>query len=352
MVEFVRSRILLFVSTHINLTILSNFWIKLMRLPLTFFDTKQTGDILQRINDHHRIENFITGTALQTFFSVINLAVFSIVLLMYNTKVFAVFFIGSLLYFLWIRFFLAQRRKLDYKKFAVASRENSMTMQMILGMREIKLNDAAHLKRWEWEGIQAALFKLNFKALSLNQYQQAGAFFINEGKNIFLTYLVATSVLEGQLTLGAMVAIQYIIGQLNSPVEQLISFTQQAQDAKISLERLNEIHQQEDEEPINKQFSKSLPANSTITFRNFSFTYRGAGNTPVLKNINLVIPEGKTTAIVGMSGSGKTTLLKILLKFYDAYAGEVKLGEIDFKHISPKFWRRQCGTVIDYSGLY
>lgn len=351
-VEFVRSRILLFVSTHINLSILSDFWIKLMRLPLSFFDTKQTGDILQRINDHHRIESFITGTALQTLFSVINLVVFSIVLLLYNTKVFTVFVIGSILYFLWIRIFLKYRRSLDYKKFAVASRENSVTMQLIQGMQEIKLNDAEHLKRWEWEGVQALLFKLNFKSLSLSQYQQAGAFFINEGKNIFVTYLVAKSVLDGQLTLGAMVAIQYIIGQLNSPVEQLIGFTQQAQDAKISLERLNEIHQLEDEEPANKQFIKSLPANQTIALKDFSFTYSGAGNTPVLKNINLTIPEGKTTAIVGMSGSGKTTMLKVLLKFYDNYKGEIKLGEADLKSMSPKFWRRQCGSVMQDSYIF
>jgi ATP-binding cassette subfamily B protein len=345
-VEFVRSRILLFVSTHINLSILSDFWIKLMRLPLHFFYAKQTGDILQRINDHHRIESFITGTALQTLFSVINLLVFSIVLLIYNTTVFVVFVIGSVLYFLWIRIFLKYRRTLDYKKFAVASRENSVTMQLIQGMQEIKLNDAEHLKRWEWEGIQASLFKLNFKSLSLNQYQQAGAFFVNEGKNILITYLVAKSVLDGQLTLGAMVAIQYIIGQLNSPVEQLIGFTQQAQDAKISLERLNEIHQQEDEEPVNKQFLKSLPEDMTITLKDFSFTYMGAGNAPVLKNINLVIPHGKTTAIVGMSGSGKTTLVKVLLKLYDAYQGEIKVGEADLRRLSPKFWRRQLGSVM------
>jgi ATP-binding cassette, subfamily B, bacterial len=345
-VEFVRSRILLFVSTHINLSILSDFWIKLMRLPLSFFDAKQTGDILQRINDHHRIESFITGTALQVLFSVINLAVFSVVLLTYDTTVFMVFVTGSALYFLWIRVFLKYRRSLDYKKFAVASRENATTMQLIQGMQEIKLNDAEHLKRWEWEGIQASLFKLNFKSLSLSQYQQAGAFFLNEGKNILVTYLVAKSVLDGQLTLGAMLAIQYIVGQLNSPVEQLIGFIQQAQDAKISLERLNEIHQLEDEEPVDKEFLKSLPSNKTIAFGDFSFTYSGAGNTPVLKNINLVIPEGKTTAIVGTSGSGKTTMLKVLLKFYDTYQGDIKIGESDLKHMSPKFWRRQLGSVM------
>lgn len=346
LVEFVRGRILLFISTHINLAILSDFWVKLMRLPVSFFDTKHTGDTLQRINDHHRIENFISNTALQTLFSVLNLIIFSVVLLQYNVLIFIIFSIGSILYFGWIRIFLKIRRELDYKRFAVSSKENSATMQLIYGMQEIKLNNAERMRRWQWEEIQAGLFKLNFKSLSVEQYQQAGAFFINEGKNIVITYLVAKSVLDGGLTLGAMLAIQYIIGQLNSPVEQLIGFTKTAQDAKISLERLNEIHRLEDEEPVDKQFIKTLPVDQTITFKDFSFTYSGAGNLPVLKNINLNVPAGKVTAIVGMSGSGKTTLLKVLLKFYEHYTGEIKLGETNLKYVSPSFWRGQCGCVM------
>ena len=345
-VEFIRSRILLFVSTHINLSILSDFWIKLMRLPLNFFDTKQTGDILQRINDNRRIETFITGTALQTIFSVFNLIVFSFVLLAYSTMIFIIFAAGSLLYFFWIRLFLKYRRTLDYKRFAVASKENSITMQLILGMQEIKLNNAEHLKRWEWEGIQASLFKLNFRSLSLSQYQQAGAFFINEGKNIFITYLVAVSVLNGQLTLGAMLAIQYIIGQLNSPVEQLIGFTQQAQDARISLERLNEIHELEDEEPSGTSFNNHVSDNTSIVFNNLNFTYPGAGNMAVLKTLNLSFPAGKVTAIVGMSGSGKTTILKLIQKFYENYTGEIKIGDTNIKYISPFFWRSISGCVM------
>ena len=345
-VEFIRSRILLFVSTHINLSILSDFWIKLMRLPLNFFDTKQTGDILQRINDNRRIETFITGTALQTIFSVFNLIMFSFVLLAYSTMIFIIFAAGSLLYFFWIRLFLKYRRTLDYKRFAVASKENSITMQLILGMQEIKLNNAEHLKRWEWEGIQASLFKLNFRSLSLSQYQQAGAFFINEGKNIFITYLVAVSVLNGQLTLGAMLAIQYIIGQLNSPVEQLIGFTQQAQDARISLERLNEIHELEDEEPSGTSFNNHVSDNTSIVFNNLNFTYPGAGNMAVLKTLNLSFPAGKVTAIVGMSGSGKTTILKLIQKFYENYTGEIKIGDTNIKYISPFFWRSISGSVM------
>jgi ATP-binding cassette subfamily B protein len=217
-----------------------------MRLPISFFDTKQTGDILQRINDHNRIEKFLTGSTLSTIFSVFNFFVFSIVLLLYNWQVYFIFCSGSLLYFLWIRLFLQQRRKLDYKNFALASKENATTMQLIHGMQEIKLNNAEAIRRWEWENLQAALFKLSFKGLSLSQYQQSGAFFINQSKNILITFFVSKAVIEGQLTLGAMMAIQTIIGQLSSPVEQLIGFMQQAQDAKISLERLNEIHTLDD----------------------------------------------------------------------------------------------------------
>ncbi len=345
-VEFIRSRILLFISTHINLAILSDFWIKLMKLPLHYFDTKQTGDIMQRLGDHRRIEGFITGTALQTLFSVFNLVVYSFVLLHFNSTIFMVFASGSMLYFLWIRLFLKFRRQLDYKHFAIASKENTMTMQLIQGMQEIKLNNAEHLKRWEWEGIQASLFKLNFKSLSLSQYQQAGAFFINEGKNIFITYLVAKSVVEGQLTLGAMLAVQYIIGQLNSPVEQLIQFTQQAQDAKISLERLNEIHQVKDEEPSEATFINYISDNHAIQFNNVNFTYAGAGNTPVLKNINATFPSGKVTAIVGMSGSGKTTILKLIQKFYDTNNGEIKVGDRSLNYVSPYFWRSITGSVM------
>ena len=369
-VEFIRSRILLYISTKINLAILSDFWIKLMKLPLSYFDTKMTGDIIQRIGDHKRIESFLTGSALSTLFSLFNLVIFSVVLLQYNTYVFGIFCAGSLLYFFWIKIFLRYRRSLNYKQFAIAAKENTATMQLIYGMQEIKLNGAEHLRRWEWEGLQAGLFKLSFKSLSLNQYQQAGAFFINEGKNILITFFVAKSVMEGQLTLGAMLAVQYIIGQLNSPVEQLISFTQQAQDAKISLERLNEIHQMEEEEPADKELAKQLPVHKSIHLNNLSFTYAGAGNEPVLKNINLIIPEGKTTAIVGMSGSGKTTLLKLLLKFYENYSGEIKIGEnaslqsknqsssfsppvggdrgagTNLKYISPKYWRSNCGSVM------
>ncbi len=345
-VEFIRSRLLLYISTHINASILSDFWVKLMKLPISFFDTKMTGDIIQRLGDHRRIESFLTGSTLNVLFSLVNLVLFSVVLLLYNKVIFFIFAIGSILYFFWIKVFLKYRRQLDFKRFAIASKENTATMQLIYGMQEIKLNSAEQLKRWEWENIQAQLFKLGFRGLSLSQLQQAGVFFINEGKNILITFFVAKAVLDGQLTLGAMIAIQYIIGQLNSPVEQLIGFVQSAQDAKISLERLNEIHGLEDEEPEDKTLLTHLPENKSLQLNNLSFSYPGAGNEPVLKDVNLTIPQGKVTAIVGMSGSGKTTMLKLLLRFYDVYQGEIKVGEPDLKYISPRFWRRQCGSVM------
>jgi ATP-binding cassette, subfamily B, bacterial len=345
-VDFVRSKILLHISTKTNISLLSDFWSKLMRLPLSFFDTKQTGDIIQRVGDHHRIEQFLTGSTLNTLFSIFSIIMFSFVLLNYNYSVFTIFSIGSLLYLFWVRLFLKYRRSLDYKRFEISSKENSATLQLIHGMQEIKLNNSENSYRWAWEDIQAALFKLNFRSLTLSQYQQAGALFINEGKNILITFFVAKAVLDGHLSLGAMLAIQYIIGQLNGPIEQLVGFTQQAQDAKISLERLNEIHQIKDEEPIEESFSHSLPSNKSISLNNLTFTYTGAGNEPVLKNLTLLIPEGKVTAIVGTSGSGKTTILKLLQKFYTHYKGEIKIGESNLKNISPKYWRSLCGNVM------
>jgi ATP-binding cassette subfamily B protein len=351
-VEFIRSRILLHISTRINISLLSGFWSKLLKLPMQFFDSKHPGDIIQRIGDHHRIENFLTGTALNTFFSIFNLLLFSFVLLNYNSSVFFVFAIGSVLYLLWISFFLKFRKQLDYKRFAVSAKENNATMQLVYGMQEIKLNNAENSFRWAWEGLQAGLFKLNFKSLSLSQYQQVGAFFINQGKNILITFLVAQLVVEAKLTMGMMLAIQYIIGQLNSPIEQIIGFSQQAQDANISLKRLNDIHGLDDEEPAHIQFYNFVPEDHSIHIKNLSFTYPGAGNEPVLRNINLIIPDGKVTAIVGTSGSGKTTLVKLLLHFYDSYIGDIYLQNTNFKTISPKFWRSISGAVMQDSFIF
>ncbi|MEP6610244.1 MAG: peptidase domain-containing ABC transporter [Mucilaginibacter sp.] len=345
-VEFIRSWILLHISTRINISILTDFLIKLMKLPMSFFDTKMTGDIMQRMNDQKNIQTFLTGSTLSTVFSMFNLVVFSVVLAYYNIGVFFVFAVSSALYIGWIVLFLKRRRALNYKSFEVSAKNQSSIVQLIGGMQEIKLNNCEQQKRWEWEHIQARLFKFNVKNLALSQYQQGGATFINEGKNILITFLSAQAVINGNLTLGAMVAVQYIVGQLSSPIEQLLGFIQGFQDAKISLERLNEIHQMDDEEPVNKEWSHTLPENKSLSLNKLTFRYPGAGNEPVLEEIDLQIPEGKTTAIVGMSGSGKTTILKLLLRFYEPQKGEIKVGEQSINNIGFKTWRGQCGVVM------
>jgi ATP-binding cassette, subfamily B, bacterial len=345
-VDFIRSWILLHISTRINISILTDFLIKLMKLPISFFDTKMTGDIMQRMNDQKRIESFLTGSTLSVVFSMFNLVIFAVVLAYYNINIFIIFAVSTVLYSLWVIAFLKKRRTLDFKRFDISSKNQSAMVQLINGMQEIKLNNCEQQKRWEWERIQAGLFRFNVKSLALGQYQQAGTFFINEGKNILITFLVAKSVIDGQLTLGAMMAVQYIIGQLNSPIEQMLGFIQQLQDAKISLERLNEIREMDDEEPLDKTFVKELPSDKSIALQNISFTYPGAGNEPVLSQINLHIPQGKTTAIVGMSGSGKTTILKLLLRFYEPGKGDIKVGNSYLNQISFRYWRGLCGVVM------
>ncbi|SOE19582.1 ATP-binding cassette, subfamily B [Spirosomataceae bacterium TFI 002] len=345
-IDFLRSWILLHISTRINLSILSDFLSKLLKLPVSYFESKQTGDIMQRIGDHRRIESFLTGTSLNVLFSMFNLVIFSFVLAYYHLTIFGVFVAASVLYSVWIVLFLRYRKVLDNKRFALSSQNQSSLISLVQAVPELKLNNATMRKRWDWENIQVKQFKLSMKSLALQQYQQVGALFINEGKNIFITFVAATAVVNGQMTLGAMMAIQYIIGQLNSPVEQLVGFIQHLQDAKLSLERLNEVHEMEEEEPAGKTFIHSLPSDKSINIENLNFTYPGAGNEPVLSDINLHIPEGKVTAIVGSSGSGKTTLLKLLLKFVQAQKGQIRIGSTQLNAISHDFWRMQCGTVM------
>lgn len=351
-VDFIRSWILYHISTRINISILTDFLIKLMKLPVSYFDSKRTGDIMQRMNDHLRIQNFLTGTSLSTLFSLFNLVIFSVVLVIYNMQIFFVFISASVLYTAWIIVFLKKRKLLDYKRFDIASAEQSKIVEIIQGMQEIKLYGCEKQKRWQWEGLQARNFRLGMMSLSLNQWQQTGAFFINEGKNIFITFLSAQAVINGDLTLGGMLAIQYIIGQLNSPIEQMVNFVQSWQLAKISLDRLNEIHSLKDEEPADKIFASELAKNKTIQIENLSFTYPGAGNEPVLKDIILEIPNGKTTAVVGTSGSGKTTLLKLLLKFYEPQTGNIKTGGDDLESVSHRAWRKNIGVVMQESFIF
>lgn len=351
-IEFSRQGLLLYISTKINLSLLTDFWKKLMRLPIAYFDTKQTGDIMQRIGDQHRIERFLTGNSINILFSIINLLVYSFVMLLYSVPVFFIFLAGSVLYLLWISIFLKARRKLNYKQFALASRENAATLEMVQGMQEIKLYNAETPFRWKWENMQRGLFSIGFKNLTLSQMQSAGALFINEGKNLLVTAIVATAVIKGELTLGAMLAIQYILGALNNPVQQFTGFIQELQDAKISLERLNEIHAEEDEPQQAGGSQRALSGAAGICIAGLSFGYFSGEEERVLKNIHLNIPAGKITAIVGMSGSGKTTLLKVLQKFYDEkYRGQINIEEAagatqELKQIVPKTWRDRIGTVM------
>jgi ATP-binding cassette subfamily B protein len=345
-VDFIRSWILLHISTRINISIISDFLIKLMKMPLGFFDTKMIGDLLQRIGDHHRIERFLTSQSLNVIFSLFNIIIFSIVLVIYNVWIFVIFLFGSALYIGWVFLFLRKRRELDYKRFTQLSDNQSKLIQLITGMQEIKLNNYERQKRWEWERIQARLFKVNISGLSLQQYQQAGSVFINETKNIFITVLAATSVVDGSMSLGMMLAVQYIIGQMNSPLEQMIEFMQVSQDAKISLERLSEIHTHKDEEQDQQGKLTELPKNSDVAISDLIFQYEGPHSPKVLNNINLNIPQGKVTAIVGTSGSGKTTLVKLLLGFYPPVSGTIKVGDSELSAFQQHWWRAKCGAVM------
>jgi ATP-binding cassette subfamily B protein len=350
-IEVIRSWILLHLSTRINISLVSDFFIKLMNLPIAFFDTRMTGDILQRINDHKRIERILTTSSLSVLFSMVNLVVFSFVLAYYSLLLFGIFLVGSFLYFLWIVIFLKKRKDLDYKRFSEVSQEQSKVIELINGMQEIKLHNAEKQKRWGWEFVQARLFKVSIEGLALEQYQSVGSGFINEAKNILITVLSAKLVIDGEITLGMMLAISYIVGQLNSPIAQLINFIREVQDAKISLDRLAEIHNKEDEEQQDVDKVTDIPLEANITLSNVAFRYIGSDQL-VLKDLDLEIPSNKITAIVGTSGSGKTTLMKLLLKFYDPNSGTIKIGPHDLQNVSQKSWRHQCGVVMQEGYIF
>ncbi len=350
-VELIRGWILLHLSTRINISLVSDFFIKLMNLPIAFFDSKMTGDIMQRINDHKRIEQLLTTTSLNTLFTFVNLIIFSIVLAWYDFKIFAIFFVGSSLYFIWIALFLKRRKDLDYKRFSQLSAEQTKVIELINGMQEIKLHNAEQQKRWSWEYLQARLFKIRIKSLVLEQTQSIGSNAINEIKNIFITIFSAKLVIDGQITLGMMMAISYIIGQLNAPIQQLIGFIYAYQDAKIALERLTEIHSKEDEEQTGDEKIYDVPFNSDIQLSKINFRYLGSDEL-VLKDLDLTIPANKVTAIVGASGSGKTTLMKMLLKFYEPIQGEIKVGNINLSNISQYAWRSKCGSVMQEGFIF
>ena len=351
-IDCIRRKILLHISTRINVSLISDFFIKLMKLPMKFFDTKLTGDLLQRIEDHRRIENFLTNQTISIIFSAFTFVIFSVVLFIYHIPIFLVFLAGSILYGIWIRVFLKKRRQLDYKMFEQLGINRNVVYQLITGMQEIKLQGCEQRKRWEWEDVQADLFDVNMQALNLSQNQEAGGIFINELKNVLVTALAAAAVINGSLTLGMMLSIQYIIGQLNSPVEQLMNFIYQWQDVSISLDRMNEIHTQQNEEDADRHV-KALPENNTnIHIHDLCFKYDGARPDYVLEGIDLHIPQGKVTAIVGASGSGKTTLVKLLLGFYAPNEGEIRIGDENLSTFNLSWWRTQCGAVMQEGYLF
>jgi len=317
-----------------------------MKLPISFFDVKLVGDIMQRIGDHNRIKSFLTDSLISIIFAIITMVMYTIIMASYNLGILGVFLIGSILYISWVTFFLKRRRELDFKRFQQSAANQNNLVQLVTGMQEIKLNGCEKQKRWEWERIQIKLFKVSLKSMMLNQNQQLGAALINQAKDIFISFLSAKAVITGQMTLGMMMAVQYIIGQLNAPIQQFIGFAQAAQDARISLERLGEIHNREDEEKPEDDKIKDIPSDKDIQIKNLHFQYEGPNSEKVLNNISLVIPSKKITAIVGISGSGKTTLIKLLLGFYDPVRGDILLGGIKLNRFSQAEWRKRCGVVM------
>lgn len=343
--DFIRRWLLLHISMRVNISLVSDFFIKLLRLPMSYFDRKLTGDLMQRIADHARVQTFLTTQVLGVSFSVLNFLIFGIVLAFYDAAIFWVFMAGSAVYGLWITFFLRRRKVLDYELFERQSENQNKTFQFLTSMQEIKLQDCERRRRWEWEDVQADLFAVQMKILKLGQSEEAGAIFINEVKNILITVMAAAAVINGEITLGAMLAVQYIIGQLNSPVEQLMAFVYSLQDVKISLERINEVHLGRDEEADTGKLTR-FESEKSIKIKHLDFKYDPHALKHVLRDINLTIPQGKVTAIVGASGCGKSTLIKILLGYYPPGGGSVSVAGCDLSRYSLKWWRRQCGVVM------
>ena len=344
--DFIRRWLLLHISMRINISLVSDFFIKLLKLPMSFFDTKLMGDLLQRMGDHSRVQSFLTNQTLGVMFTTLSFLIFGVILAYYNLSIFTVFLAGSALYGIWIATFLQRRKVLDYELFEKQAINQNKTYQFITSMQEIKLQDCEQRRRWEWEDVQADLFGVQMKSLKLQQTQEAGSIFINEVKNIVITVLTATAVINGQMTLGMMLAVQYIIGQLNSPVEQLMSFIYSLQDVKISLERINEVHAAKNEES-GKDTKEGFPSEDrSIGIEGIGFKYDPHALRNTLEGISFHIPAGKVTAIVGASGSGKTTLVKLMLGYYPVMKGRITIGGEDINGYNLKWWRRQCGVVM------
>lgn len=351
-VEFIRGWIMLHVNSRVNIALIADFLIKIMKLPLRFFDTKSIGDLLQRINDHKRIETFLTGNAINLVFSFINFFIFAAVLAYYKWSMLALFLLGNSLYLTYVLLFMKYRRSLDYKRFAQASEEQSNLIQLITGMPDIKLANCERQKRWQWEQIQVRLFKISLRGLAIGQLQQVGSVFFSQLTNILITFIAAQAVVTGDITLGMMMAITFILGQLSAPIDQFIGFAQSYQDASISLERLNEVHGRDDEDAHSVSKLDALPPDHSITIEDLSFSYDGADRDYVLNNVSLLIPSGKVTAIVGASGSGKTTLVKLMMGFYLPNKGTIRMGGTPLEMINPHVWRNSMGSVLQEGYLF
>ncbi len=343
--EWFRGIIVVHIGVRVNLNLMSDFILKLTRMPLRFFDSHFVGDLLQRISDNERIERFLTSYAIHAIFSVANFAVFGLVLLIYSVKIFLIFLVGVTLYVCWLYYCMGKRRNLDAKRFEHATANQSALVQMISGMKDIKLHNAERRKRWDWERVQSKLYVTRTEFLKINQQQRVGASLITETQNILITVVAASAVVNHEFSIGVLVAIQYIIGQLNGPVEQLVQFAIMSEDARISVQRMNEIHRRDlEEDSINKL--DVLPDYGDLELKDVSFNYNGPNSPEILKQVNLLIPEGQTTAIVGSSGSGKSTLLKLLLGFYPPTKGTITVGDVDLKNIQGRFWRDHCSAVL------
>ena len=343
--NMIRSWLMLHITSRMSIALISDFLNKLMKLPIAFFSSKHVGDIMQRIGDHSRIQTFLTGSVLGMGIGVFNFLIYSIIMGGYNLTILLIFLAGSFLHVYWITLFLKRRKKLDYMRFQESATNQNNLVQLVNGMQEIKMNNCEKQKRWEWERIQVKLYHISIKGLSLGQTQTIGGSFIAQTKDILISYLAARSVIDGNMTLGMMMAMQYILGQLNGPISNLVSFIQSMQDAKISLERLNEIHAVENEADETSKIY-DIPTDADIEFRDVVFQYDGPHSEKVLNKINLTIPANKVTAIVGVSGSGKTTLLKLIMGFYNPVEGEILLDGRSLMDYSQKSWRMVCGTVL------
>lgn len=350
--NLIRRWLMLHTTSRVSISLISDFLCKLMKLPIAFFDSKMVGDIMQRIGDYNRIQTFLTGSLLTMVIAAVSFLIYSAIMAGYNAVIFLVFFIGSALYIAWVLLFMKRRKKLDYMRFQQASANQSTIVQLIGGMQDIKLNNCEKQKRWDWERIQAKLFKVSVKSLSLGQAQEVGSTFIDQTKNILISFIAAKSVIDGNMTLGMMMALQYIMGQINAPISQFISFVQAAQDASISLERLGEIHEMKDEEPEDEDRLKDIPHDADIQFEDVVFQYEGPHSAKVLDGITVKIPAGKVTAIVGASGSGKTTMLKMLLGFYPPVSGKLTLNGTPLSLYSQKTWRARCGSVMQEGYIF